>query len=48
MEFVSLKNTMTNHKFPWFISKGVVDYMDDYYQFVHFFYLDNSINSKKN
>jgi hypothetical protein len=44
-KFFKLKNMFINDGFPWFISKGITDFTDSDYQFVHLFYVNNQVNS---
>ena len=44
-QFLNLKNIITAHHFPWFLSKGITKIGDSDYQFVHIFYINNAINS---
>jgi hypothetical protein len=44
-EFIKIKNLMTGVDFPWYLAKGINNPKDNYYQFVHIFYVDGKINS---
>jgi len=46
-EFLNIQKTIQVPIFPWYISRGVVNDKDEYVQFFHMFYENNSITSDR-